>query len=264
MAVYTKKQWHLLRAIWSAINDTADAVPEKHLAAAVDEIGALLGAAGGFILVSERDRHLARLPDDPLEGWRAGPVMQFGANIEQRKVAMENLLLADEAYKQDKQAHELASSAGVPRAVLRSDIVSESARFEGITGEYMKAVGVTDRCVAGIPINEDREFYFGFDRMKGDRNFDVDERDIALGMLPALIPLARRFAMTFSRTPAHPNLTPRERDTLHAMLTGRSEKEAAGELGVTARTFHQYVVAVYRKFGVRSRPELMSLFIHPK
>ena len=55
-----------------------------------------------------------------------------------------------------------------------------------------------------------------------------------------------------------PSLSPRERDTLEALLTGASEKQIALALGISCHTVHQYVKRIYRAFGVRSRAELMA------
>jgi len=53
-------------------------------------------------------------------------------------------------------------------------------------------------------------------------------------------------------------LSPRLRDTLDALMTGASEKQIASELGISHHTAHEYVKALYRRFGVTSRPELMA------
>jgi DNA-binding CsgD family transcriptional regulator len=53
------------------------------------------------------------------------------------------------------------------------------------------------------------------------------------------------------------NLSPRLRQTLHLLMAGLSEKEAARKLLVSPRTLHKYVTALYRRFGVSSRAELL-------
>lgn len=57
------------------------------------------------------------------------------------------------------------------------------------------------------------------------------------------------------------DLTPRQRDVLDLLLDGDAEKEIARTLGIQRSTVHEHVLAVYRFFAVRSRPELMSLFV---
>jgi DNA-binding NarL/FixJ family response regulator len=53
-------------------------------------------------------------------------------------------------------------------------------------------------------------------------------------------------------------LSPRLRQTLVCLLDGSSEKEAAARLGLSPTTLHQYVTALYRHFGVRSRAQLLA------
>lgn len=62
-------------------------------------------------------------------------------------------------------------------------------------------------------------------------------------------------------------LTPRRRQVLDLLLDGDSEKQAAATLGIQRSTLHEHVLAIYRHFGVSSRPELMAWFIgrqHPR
>ena len=50
-----------------------------------------------------------------------------------------------------------------------------------------------------------------------------------------------------------PALTPREREVLAVLASGRSNREIAGELGMTAKTVMHHTVAIYRKLDVRGR-----------
>jgi DNA-binding CsgD family transcriptional regulator len=56
-------------------------------------------------------------------------------------------------------------------------------------------------------------------------------------------------------------LTPTERRVLQELLSGKTEKQIAARLGVTPGSAHQYVTAIYRKFGTRGRTELMGLWL---
>jgi DNA-binding NarL/FixJ family response regulator len=44
-------------------------------------------------------------------------------------------------------------------------------------------------------------------------------------------------------------------------LTGLPEKQIAEELGRSYHTIHEYVSAVFRKFGVNNRAALMALWL---
>jgi DNA-binding CsgD family transcriptional regulator len=56
-------------------------------------------------------------------------------------------------------------------------------------------------------------------------------------------------------------LSPRQRQTLEALLEGDSEKQIASRLGLSGETIHDYVKGLHRYFGVCSRGELLALFL---
>jgi DNA-binding CsgD family transcriptional regulator len=58
-----------------------------------------------------------------------------------------------------------------------------------------------------------------------------------------------------------PDLSPRLRQTLDRLLAGDSEKQIAGRLKLSPNTVHVYVKALYRRFDVCSRGELLSRFV---
>lgn len=55
-------------------------------------------------------------------------------------------------------------------------------------------------------------------------------------------------------------LTPRLQQGLRALLMGHSEAEAASHLGISPKTFHKYVTALYKHFDVSSRAMLQARF----
>jgi DNA-binding CsgD family transcriptional regulator len=71
--------------------------------------------------------------------------------------------------------------------------------------------------------------------------------------------LIARWRAAAAKIEASPHrLSPRLRQTLACLVEGNSEKQVAAELGVSPTTVHQYVTALYRHFGVRSRGELLA------
>ena len=67
--------------------------------------------------------------------------------------------------------------------------------------------------------------------------------------------------VSVSSAPAYANgkgLSPRLRQTLDLLMLGLSEKQVANRLNVSRNTLHKYVTALYRRFGVNSRAELMA------
>jgi len=57
-------------------------------------------------------------------------------------------------------------------------------------------------------------------------------------------------------------LAPRERKVLELLLTEATEKQIAERLGLAVSTTHSYITAIFRKFGVRGRAGLMSLWLN--
>ena len=56
-------------------------------------------------------------------------------------------------------------------------------------------------------------------------------------------------------------LAPHERRVLNLLLTEAGEKQIAERLGLAVSTTHSYITGIYRKFGVRGRAGLMSLWL---
>ena len=57
------------------------------------------------------------------------------------------------------------------------------------------------------------------------------------------------------------SLSPRQREVLEALKLGASEKRIAGLLKISPHTVHVHVKAIYVKFQVSSRAELLSRWI---
>ena len=56
-------------------------------------------------------------------------------------------------------------------------------------------------------------------------------------------------------------LSPRAIETLKGLLEGLSEKQVAKRLALSKHTVHSYVKALYRRFEVNSRSELLAIWI---
>jgi DNA-binding CsgD family transcriptional regulator len=69
--------------------------------------------------------------------------------------------------------------------------------------------------------------------------------------------------LALSHGPWHPEgaLPVRLRQVLLLLATHRLEKQIASALGLSENTTHQYVTAVYRRFGVRNRPSLLAMWL---
>lgn len=87
-------------------------------------------------------------------------------------------------------------------------------------------------------------------------------------MVELFLDEARRFVNPGSGTDpdaAVPHLDdkpvpPRQRQVLACLLHGDSAKQVARRLGLSVHTVNEYVKALYRRFNVQSRAELMARF----
>lgn len=122
------------------------------------------------------------------------------------------------------------------------------------------AAGFCDAAFVAFPLTEDCESHFGF---------------YAREPIPAAVlePLAyalrgikwfhRQLTLSYGLLLASAPLTASEQKVLQLLLTDASEKRVAHQLGLAGSTTHQHVLAIYRKFGIRSRAALMSLWLSP-
>jgi DNA-binding NarL/FixJ family response regulator len=59
-------------------------------------------------------------------------------------------------------------------------------------------------------------------------------------------------------------LSRRMEQTLRSLLVGDSEKQVAAKLGLSQNTVHVYVKALYKKYGVSSRAELLAKWVQKR
>lgn len=94
-------------------------------------------------------------------------------------------------------------------------------------------------------------------RTRGRRDFTARERAV-LRFFHAEIGRLIGGPLASDTEPAPDTLPPRLRQTLACLLEGDGEKQVAARLGISATTVHQYVTALYRRFGVSSRAQLLA------
>ena len=94
-------------------------------------------------------------------------------------------------------------------------------------------------------------------RPPGERDFSSRERAQLELFHHELGPLVGR-ALVSAAEPTPRSLPRRLRQTLACLVEGDTEKQVAARLGVSHATAHQYVTALYRRFGVNSRGQLLA------
>ncbi len=202
---------------------------------------------------------LAPSPGDPLQGWRVAVtrlLYPFEAPAEDGPFkALQkrwNNREMDVSFLQPMQAIGQFRTYG-----HRRDLPPEW--FDGPVYQMFSArYGTLDSLWVGFPINGDAESHFGFYARKV---FTDGDYALLAYALRGIKWFHRQVMLTSGPLVAQAPLTPTERKVLGLLLTKAAERVIAAELGLAVSTTHQHIVAIFRKYGVRSRAELMSLWL---
>lgn len=247
-----------IHAVWDTLADFDAAQVDGALTFLLQSLCALVGAqnADWFGVVRLPDA----LPMDPVHGWRP-PVVHFLHPTEKLLATIE-----DQARKlelgiaNDVAVHMIAMSGRFRACRLRD--VAPAGWFESdFYREYYRECGHDDAIYVAFPVNEDVESYFGIFRAAGQPPFGTREREALAYALRGIKWFHRQLLLSHGLGIAETALTPVERRVLKNLLTGLAEKQIAAELGQSYHTTHEYVTAIYRKFGVNNRAALMALWL---
>lgn len=198
--------------------------------------------------------------DDPLQGWRVPVVQRLYAVAHQPN---------EELYKEMQLCWErreidpsfLISMEGLGN--FRYYSLRQSMLPEWFESPFYKhfygSIGTYDMVFIGFPLNQDAESHFGFHSRKA---FTNEEMTLLAYALRGIKWFHRQIMLSHGLLVTSSRLMPSERKVLQLLLTDASEKQIAERLGLAVSTTHQYVTGIFRKFGVRSRAGLMSLWLN--
>ncbi|HZR24182.1 MAG TPA: helix-turn-helix transcriptional regulator [Vicinamibacterales bacterium] len=241
--------WDELAGFEASDNDAAI----SHLLSAVaDMVDAQNAYWLGAVRLTDDER-------DPLSGWRP------------RTIRYLKPLLTDEKFTQRRikevtrgQVDELVVAHGRLAGTFRSKRMCDLVSPEFFTSDTYKgyvARNVHDSLVVVAPVSPVAEAYYGFLRMRENDPFTEAQRDVAYAALRGLTWFHRQTLLAHGLLVAKTPLSPMERKVLALLLTDRSEKVIAADLGVSASTVHTYVKDIVRKFGVSGRTGLTALWL---
>ena len=150
----------------------------------------------------------------------------------------------------------------VPGPVLtrtRSALVSDALWYRSADfNNYRKPAGV-DHCLASVceVSHEGAIAAISLTRALGEGDFSPGEVRLLEFFHGELGRLVGR-QLVSATEPSPEKLSPRLRQTLACLVEGDSEKQIAARLGLSPTTVHQYVTALYRRFAVQSRGQLLA------
>jgi DNA-binding CsgD family transcriptional regulator len=143
----------------------------------------------------------------------------------------------------------------------RRQLVSDAAWYRSTAFEYRRSGGIGHVLTSIFQVSDSgATSSVALNRALGERDFSPREQRLLNffhGELGRLI----GGSLVSATEPSHEKLSRRLRQTLACLLEGDSEKQVAARLGLSHATTHQYVTALYRRFGVQSRAELLAYFI---
>lgn len=199
--------------------------------------------------------------DDPLRGWRIAAINYLHDEPVNEEVVQE-MKRRWARREVDPFNVEGVAGAGTFRATTLRGAMPETW-FEG---EYYRVFyagrGIFDSLCVSAPVTEDAESFFIFHRGRSAGAFGEPEVALASLVLRGIKWLHRRWMLEHGLLVASTPLAPTERRVLVQLLSEAKEAEIAERLSLTPATVHEYVKTVFRKFGVSSRPGLMSLWLN--
>ena len=141
----------------------------------------------------------------------------------------------------------------------RRQLVQDAEYYRSsVYDRYFRVGKVEHRLVSVYQQSAERSFSaLCFHRAPRDRDYSPREQRLLSFFHEELGPLVGRALVSIAEA-SPDDLSPRLRQTLACLLEGDSEKQVAGRLGLSLPTTHQYVTALYKRFGVRSRAQLMA------
>jgi DNA-binding CsgD family transcriptional regulator len=126
--------------------------------------------------------------------------------------------------------------------------------------EVLRPFGLCDGTLSRFPLPGGRVFFVGMVHPSSVPAAGRRESRLIHLTLGEVEPLVGT-ALATAANPSPSALPPRQRQVLACLLEGDGEKQAARRLELRPDTLHEYVKAIYRRFGVSSRAELMALFL---
>jgi DNA-binding CsgD family transcriptional regulator len=150
----------------------------------------------------------------------------------------------------------------VPGQVLtrtRSAIVSDAVWYRSAAFNNSRKPAGVDHCLVSVCFvsHQGAIAVIGLHRGLGERDFSPGEMRLLEFFHGELGPLIGR-QLVSATEPTPEKLSPRLRQTLACLIEGDSEKQVAARLGLSPTTVHEYVTALYRRFRVQSRGELLA------
>jgi len=177
--------------------------------------------------------------------------IHLGWSGDRERDAYEEYLRESQATLPDPCIERVALAISAPVCTfIRPQLMSDRAWYRDEHVQRYRRGCSIDPFMHSVRVHRDAGYVISLHRPWGARPFTERER--------GLVDLFHRESRALAPRERGPRLSPALDKTLRALLRGLSEKEAAAELGLSPHTVHEYVKALYRRFGVTSRAGLFA------
>ncbi|MHA3834648.1 LuxR C-terminal-related transcriptional regulator [Terrabacter sp. AAH1] len=272
---WTRTQVHALRGDWAAAERSAH---DGEAGARGYEVMRVPSALGRAALSEARAdysgvvRALTPLTEPWARGWVEAPGFWPWADVHANALVLVGR--ADDADAFLRGHEERAAAADHASATAR--LAYARGRWHGTRGDLEAARGCFEHALsllAPLPLAYDRarvHFAYGQTLRRAGRRAEADavlatarEAYLALGATTYVARCDRELAaggVHVVRQPReHHELTTQEEVVASLVAGGRTNKEVAAELFLSAKTVQYHLTRIYAKLGVRSRSELAAL-----
>ncbi len=253
----TEAQREIIHRLWDSLADFPVSEMDLALIHLMESISQMIGAGNAYWLGYIR---MGAEPNDPLKGLRPGanrylypaPVHDESSRAQMKKW---NRQQTNEGYL--RAARDVGQFRSFRlRAEMRPGYFEEE-----FYQTFHASRGIHDQCVVFFPVHEDYESMFNFQRVGVERDFSPEEEAIAAYALRGLKWFHRQVALSYGLLIAETPLSPTQRLIVQLLLTERSEKQIAEEVGKTVGATHKHITEIFRKFGVNGRAGLMAIWL---
>ena len=248
-----------VHAFWDALSETPGNGDDEALNFALGSLSKLIDAQEAYWMGAVRLDDAA--PDDPALGWRPRAIRYLSdssarlANYEAQRRRLEQGVV-DPAIATNLRG------AGCFRVNIKHRLVGKAWFESDYYRTFMAPFGVQDVLFVAMPLGEDMESWWAFQRIDHEHfYFSEEDAEVMRYACRSLAWFLRQVALHHGLLLAEEPLTKAERRIVKALLTDRTEREIADALHLSPSTVHTYAVRVYRKFGVRGRTGLMALWL---
>lgn len=199
---------------------------------------------------------------DPLNGWRVRVNEPYRLPEVYRQNQQELTDNQDLAETVGAASIAIMREAGTFRIRMLRELVDLSA-FEKTEHfrRFQMPYGLSDRIYVVTPLNADSESCYCFELAGADRTFSPEDANLVGTALRSVRWFQRRLFLSHGLLVSSETFTSIERSIVLLLLTDKSEKEIASEIGKAKSTTHNYITGIYRKFGVNNRAGLMSVWL---